>query len=678
MIVINEVKKIFGKNTLLIMLSLLVLNGVLILAGEIKRDYNFSGEDYRKLYSSEGMQGKAEEQLEHLKACIEENGITRQYFLLRYVISDIEKTLGYQEYLNNIAESALKYGRLSIFANEDGFSKRNIKKTADVYGSLPEIEIVPGKSRGVVMASQYNGSVILGFVFVMYIVFMIVTREKEIGSLNLTMTTKHGAARHGAVKLMMCLISSVVIAILFETENWAISACYYGLGDMGRSIQSIPEYQPCIFDISIAQFMLLSVCFRTMCIFMVSAVVFLVACRSRGLIGLTIKLAVVFGIEGLAYYAVTGNSVWGLVKYINIYGSLASSEILGNYLNLNLFGYPVWYLPVFIIFSLVVITVSAVWGVYAYADMGALPSERKLKLIRLPSATSSLFLQECYRYLICEHVLWIIILLILIRVLTFSPVRETFAFQDDVYYKQYMLKLEGEYSEEKEVMIDEEEQTYREITEKANAASASTDDVSIRNLIWMKYNDETAHFKVLDKVKEQARYLKDKQGAFMYDQGYRILAGEDSGEKQNRILGFITGLMMVICSVFIYAPDYQTGTYRMIRAARNGRMYLFARREIIGTVILLIIYGIIFVPYILSVLNAYGTQGIDFPACSIQCLEWCPRRITIRLYLIGQNIIRFIIYWLSMNFIMYISSKAKSMSYTLVVGILLCLIGIMI
>ena len=45
MIVINEVKKIFGKNTLLIMLSLLVLNGVLILAGENKRYYNFSGED---------------------------------------------------------------------------------------------------------------------------------------------------------------------------------------------------------------------------------------------------------------------------------------------------------------------------------------------------------------------------------------------------------------------------------------------------------------------------------------------------------------------------------------------------------------------------------------------------------------------------------------------------------
>ncbi len=678
MIVINEVKKIFGKNTLLIMLSLLVLNGVLILAGENKRDYNFSGEDYRKLYSSEGMQGKAEEQLEHLKACIEENGITGQYFLMRYVISDIEKTLGYQEYLNNIAESALKYGRLSIFANEDGFSKRNIKKTADVYGSLPEIEIVPGKSRGVVMASQYNGSVILGFMFVMYVVFMLITREKEIGSLALTMTAKSGHIHHGAVKLMMCFVSSIVISVLLETENWAAASCYYGLGDMGRSIQSIPEYQPCVFDVSIVQFMLISVCFRTMCIFMVSSVIFLIACRSRGLAELAIKLTVVFGVEGAAYCTIPGNSIWGLLKYINIYGSLDSSELLGNYLNLNLFGYPVWYLPVFIIFSVTVIIAFAVWGIYAYAHMGAMPSGKKFRLVKLNSGTSSVFLQECYRYFVCEHVLWIIILLIIVRILTFSPVRETFEFQDDVYYKQYMLKLEGEYSEEKEAMIDEEEKTYREITEKANAASASTDDVSVRNLIWMKYNDETAHFKVLDKVREQAWYLKDKQGAFMYDQGYRILAGEDSGKEADILLALTSGLLMMICSVFMYGPDYQTGTDRMIRATMRGRRYLYVRREVIGTIVLLIIFGITYIPYILSVLNAYGTQGMDFPACSVRCLGGYPRWVTIRLYLIGLNLLRFMVLWIGMNFLWYISAKVRSMSYTFGAGMLMCVGGVLL
>ena len=128
----------------------------------------------------------------------------------------------------------------------------------------------------------------------------------------------------------------------------------------------------------------------------------------------------------------------------------------------------------------------------------------------------------------------------------------------------------------------------------------------------------------------------------------------------------------------MYGPDYQAGTDRMIRATRRGRRYLFARREVIGTIVLLIIFGVTYIPYIFSVLNAYGTQGIDFPACSVHCLEWCPRCVTIRLYLIGQNLLRFIVHWTGMNLLWYISAKVRSMSYTFCVGLLLCGGGVMV
>ena len=672
MMFLNELKKTFGKKTLLILLCIMLLNGVLIISGESDKGYNFTGEDYRKLYSTEDMQGDAETQLAYLDACLEENGMSRQYFLLRYVISDVEKAAAYKGYLQSIADSAEKYGRLSIFMDGDEFSKRNVAKTALVYASLPEIEPIPGKSRGVVMASRYKGSVLLGFIFVLYIVFLLVTREKEIGSLNLTMTTKHGHACHGAVKLGMCLIASLVSAFTLEAENWIIADIYYGLGDMSRPIQSIPEYQPCIFDISVFSFMLITIAFRMLCVFMAATLVFFMACRSRSLPGLAAKLAIVFGIEGVLYYVISGKSIWGLFKYINIYTGLDSQELLGNYMNLNLFGYPVWYLPVFIGFAVTVITAFSVLSLRIYERMQSTPSGHKLKLPRLSVGTSSVFIQECYRYFICERVLLILLAFALVRVITFSPVNETFAFQEDIYYKQYMLQLEGMYSDEKETEIAGEDRKYAEITEKATSASAATDDDSVRNLIWMKYNDETAHFKVLDKVREQARYLKEKQGAFLYDQGYRILAGEDSGKEADMLLALTSGLLMVICSVFMYGPDYQAGTDRMIRAARRGKGYLFARREVIGTLVLLIIFGVTYIPYIMSVLNAYCTHGLDFPACSVHCLERCPHWVTIRLYLIGLNILRFMVLWTGMNLLWYISAKVRSMSYTFGAGLLLC------
>ena len=675
---LNELKKTFGKKTLLILLCVMILNGVLIISGEGDKGYNFTGEDYRKLYLSEDMQGDTETQLAYLNVCMEENGMSRQYFLLRYVISDVEKAADYKGYLQSIVDSAEKYGRLSIFMDGDEFSKRNVAKTASVYATLPEIEPVPGKSRGVVMASRYNGSVMLGFIFVLYIVFLLVTREKEIGSLNLTMTTKYGHARHGAVKLLMCLIASAGSVLALEAENWIIADIYYGLGDMNRPIQSIPEYQPSVFDISVFGFMLITAAFRMLCVFMAATLVFFMACGSRSLPGLAAKLAAVFGVEGVLYYVVSGKSIWGLLKYINIYTGLDSQELLGNYMNLNLFGYPVWYLPVFIGFAVVIITIFSILSLNAYEGMQSLPGGHKLRLPRFSAFTSSVFIQECYRYFICERVLLILLAFALVRVITFSPVHETFAFQEDIYYKQYMMQLEGMYSDEKEEEIAGEDRKYAEITEKATSASAATDDDSIMNLIWMKYNDETAHFKVLDKVRDQARYLKENQGAFLYDQGYRILTGEDSGKEADILLALTSGLLMVICSVFMYGPDYQAGTDRMIRAARRGRGYLFARREFIGTFTLLIIFGVTYIPYILSVLGAYGTQGMDFPACSVRCLEWCPHWVTIRLYLIGLNLIRFIVLWSGLNLLWFISTKTKSVSITFCVGLGMCVAWIML
>ena len=674
--ILNEIRKTFGKKTFLILLCVMILNGVLLISGESDKGYNFTGEDYRKLYSSEDMQKDTETQLAYLNACLEENGMSRQYFLLKYVISDVEKSADYKGYLQSIADSAEKYGRLSIFMDGDAFSRRNVEKTAAVYASLPEIEPIPGKSRGVVMASRYNGSVMLCFIFVMFTVFLIVTREKEIGSLNLTMTTKYGHVHHGAVKFVMCTIASAGSVLALEAENWIIADIYYGLGDMSRPIQSIPEYQPCIFDISVCGFMLITVASRMLCIIMGASVVFFIACRSRSLTGLAIKLAMVFGAEGVLYYMISGKSIWGLLKYINIYTGLDSQELLGNYMNLNLFGYPVWYLPVFTGFAVAVIIIFTVFSLCAYEKMQSLPGGQKLRLPRLNAGTSSVVIQECYRYFICERVILILMAFAAVRMITFSPVRETFAFQEDIYYKQYMLQLEGMYSEEKEAKIAEEDRKYAEITEKAAEASATTDDVSIRNLIWMKYNDETAHFKVLDKVREQARYLKDKQGAFLYDQGYRILAGEDSGKEADILLALTSGLLMVICSVFMYGPDYQTGTERMIRATRRGRRYLFARREVIGTLTLVIIFGVTYIPYIFSVLNAYGTQGMDFPACSVRCLETYSQWVTIRLYLIGLYLLRYIVLWTGMNLLWYISAKVRSMSYAFGAGLLLCVGGV--
>ena len=667
MLYLNEIKKTSGRIVLLLLLCVLVLNGVLIVSGENDRGYLFDAKDYRKLYAIDAMNGSAEEQRDFLMEYVDCD-ITRLYYLGYYVRSDIAKVEGYRDYLDKIAITARNYGKMSIFGNNDEFSGQNIKKTAEIYASLPEIKTEPGPTRGIVMASQYSGSFVLSLLFIVYIVFSLVIKEKEIGSLNLTMATKLGHVDHGLSKLLVCLLASVIITLVLEAENWIIASFTYSLGDMGRSIQSIPEYQPCIFNVSIRGFIVMSVCLKAVCVYLFATILFFFSCSSRNLPGLVLKLTAVFGSEGVLYYAVLGNSIWSLLKYINIFCGLNAHELLGNYMNLNFFGKPVWYMPVFTIFVILVSIVFSICGILAYENMQPVPEGSRIYLSKLPARTSSVLVNELFRYFICEHMFLILIAFAIMELLTFSPVNETFGTQEDVYYKQYMLKLQGMYSADKESEIDEEERLFSEMTEKANAAASSTDDLQIKSLILQKYNDESAHFSVLYKVRDQAEYLKEKNGAFLYDRGYRILSGEGSGQEMNMLLAAFAGLMMVICSCVMYGPDYQAGTEKIIRATYRGRLYLFFRRELIGTVMLLLIFATIYLPYTMSVLTAYGVQGMDFPACSVRSLEWCPHWITLRGYLIGLNIIRFMILWAGMNLIWYISTKVRSMGYTFCIG----------
>ena len=63
----NELKKTFSRTTLFIILSVMMLNGILIVSGEKDRGYSFSAEGYKALYDSPEMQGDTEAQLAYLE-----------------------------------------------------------------------------------------------------------------------------------------------------------------------------------------------------------------------------------------------------------------------------------------------------------------------------------------------------------------------------------------------------------------------------------------------------------------------------------------------------------------------------------------------------------------------------------------------------------------------------------
>ena len=663
---INEWEKTFWNPvTLSLFIILCIANALLFHSWEESKGMVFRPEDYQEVYSE--LEGKeAEEIFSYLQQKGETEDI-RTLFLVNAVKSEVTDILGYEAYLSSIASAAEDLQMVSIFQKENSFSLRNANKLAQVYSVLPEIETKVDPVRGVVMATQFSGTDLLVFVFLTYLVFSMVTREKELGQLLLTRTTLHGHSRHGLSKILVCGMSSLLTVITLETTNLIMAAKRYGLGDLGRSIQSVPEYKACIFPVSVGEFIVLLMLLKVVILFLMSVVVFFMASVSNSLMKSILLFIAAFGTEGILYFAISGNSYLSVLKYLNLFAVFDSHFILGNYFNLNIFGWPVWYLPIYLSLSGILLLLFGCLGIWAYAAQPGLSAERKYRrrIHLFPEKTISLFLQESYKLFYCEKIIWILAGAVLLQIVTYQPMREFFATQDDTYFKQYMYLLEGVYGEDKERMIQEEQEKYDELTKNMQTAIAANPDFA--ELIGQKYREEMRRFSVLPRVKSHAAYLKAKEGAFLYDTGYRILTNDAIGKADNNRLSIWANLLLILCTGFLFSTDYQVGMNDLQRATVRGRKVLMLRKVLIGTLVLTAIFALLYVPFYFNVLTTYGTRGIMFPACSMTHLQWCPAWISILGYLGLMLFFRYVFLFGKMLLMFLVATKVKSSAYTIVI-----------
>ena len=72
---------------------------------------------------------------------------------------------------------------------------------------------------------------------------------------------------------------------------------------------------------------------------------------------------------------------------------------------------------------------------------------------------------------------------------------------------------------------------------------------------------------------------------------------------------------------YVYAAEYQTGANVLLKTSARGREDTFLCKFGIGVSIVTIIFALTYAPYFYNILSAYGTRGINAPACSIEALS---------------------------------------------------------
>ncbi len=529
-------------------------------------------EAYYDLYQS-GEYLKFTDSLEQEKTLIDE------------IYTEWKKVSGYNDYLSSIQENKEVLSNISIFGgqNQDSYSARNLQKSAADYTHLSDknIQFIPSKSITCTMESVWID--VLLFLLVMSFVGNLITQEKEKKLFLITRSTKYGILHSIGAKLIALFIHCLFVTIIFYCVSLVFS--YYSMGafNLSANLQSVSVYIESCLNISIAQYIVLSIITKAVVLFGIGTILISFSILSNIMVVPFLIGFVIVGVSTMMYVWIPAGSSWSIFKYLNPVGIIKTQNLYGGYLNFNLFGYPVSRQ----LLSFIVLMLLCIVGIVSDLLLFWRMQDCEIRKIQLPFLLSFkphvyILWHESYKILITNHAL--IIFLIVVLLLGAKSFEQTYKpSEKEQYYQDIMRKLEGELTEEKELLVLSEQKRYKEafqkideIDEMVNAKELSED---MANTLKYQANITLSFYPAFQRVETQYQHIKEYGGAFVYDTGYLYLFGVWENVFYIHFLVLSIGIILVTSGAM--SMEYQADSLYLIGVTKAGKRKIFVYKFLI-------------------------------------------------------------------------------------------------
>ncbi|MBP3919430.1 MAG: hypothetical protein J6I50_09735 [Clostridia bacterium] len=598
----------------------------------------------------------------------------RQLFQKLY--STINAARAYPEVLEQVIHRAKT--NLEAFqemgVTEDSFTYQYQLRVIALYEKMRDsVDINIEYTRG--WDEYFSYDTVNIFIFMMLILLgsLIFTSEKQSGFLPIIRTAKHGRARTAAAKILTMLLLTGVFVLMFTFSTFAVYGLRIGYSSSNNVIQALPAFTLSPYQITIGQYFGIAIFVKLLSFTLFSMII--------------IMLSVIFYQYVLIYFA--GLSVFGLnflfykwnyldsnsiCKNLNLVTAAAGNPLFVRYRAMNVFGAVAGFVPSMAILFPVLIAVCIAATVFLYTKgtsgihlhhsscLDAVSSFCMTKLAALRYALMeilkkrmhkkrpsryicsyhhSLVWTEVFKTLISSR-LWVIVLLILCVKSWYSinTNRPSDSYADAVY-KEYMIVLEGEVTDEKLAYLETERTMIdktldRQTTmQKAYVNEEVTFDEYREYL--SDYNYAYSRTELLSMIEKHAAYLQQKEaetgikGWFFYDTGWQRLYAADAD------LFLYASILLLLTGSFAaeYASKSSSGGFaQLLRSTKNGRQKTFHAKLISAgmiTVVLALSTGVI---DLVTILFGYRLPAMDAPLFSMQMFAEVSGGITVIQYFV--------------------------------------------
>lgn len=662
------------------------LTDILTISDLLRNDNSVMMSGYLEQYCEE--QPVLVEQLENGE--IDLNEVRLDYVAVNNLLTQTAYLDGYDDYLNTIRANKEKMLLFSIFNDPDSFSGRNIILTAEEFQALEGVSLTLGADGAISAFMDFSITDYLLLAVLMLICISFLDERKK-GLWSVVHAAPNGRLRLALGRTGILFGVSVIGVLLLYGTNLLLGfSVYGGVDDLGRAAQSVELLGKMPVVCSVGQFLLMFLLFKIGATFLVALLLWLIFTAINNVKYTIMAAAGVLVVEYSLYSFLPVQSGFNLLKYFNIFTYISLSDLYKNYLNIDLFGYPLGIravsqyacLPLILLLATVCIIIHCykrpaagkdlfgrfVYGINRIADWFL----RRFHLLGM----------ELHKTLsIQKGILIILLFFYLVSGLSFTvkiPVTD----QSDAAARQYTVELAGIITDDTFRRIDEIQ------TELDNTIIAHKQALLQYERGEMEYPQYDVFAREADAARIKSNGLsivrqrieelcslgeeKDFSPWLIEESPYKGTYGDEASANQQSV-ALVAMLTEVLLLAGSFAYETQSGMNFLLASTQRGRNALLRRKicmaAILATIVWAVTYGLEFHAF----LGICDTGTFAASVQNLSLLEKLPIRCSIGVSLAGLYLLRWVALFTCAMLTMLISSFMKRMetAYISTCGIIL-------
>lgn len=604
----------------------------------------------------------------------------KEYIFFAALKEEYTLEASYQAYLEGIHRKAEVLTDVSIFQSEDGvsFDERCIRQADEKYSALGDVVIDYVPQKGLMTALNFKITDMFLIVYMFLISAALIQSERDNGMLRLIYTTPLGRKKTACAKFFVMAVSMAVMVVILYSSNLLYCEMTYGLGNLRRSIQSVPDLRQCPLNINVLEYILLFIVLKWVAVWIIGCLILFLSVKITKVPLCVLTGMLLLGIQECILLLIPASGHMSWLRYIRMLSLLETNEYMGNYTQLNIFGYPVFRIHWQMITGIVWLCILGIIYYFA-ADKISFESRSGIRLsVGLFRKKRPVMLQYLTGFEVYK-LLWMqrcgIILVVFFAFAIYQGVNVKGAMNaEEVVYRKYAKMFEGQLTKEKVRLLQDENEKFEPIYQLQDMYSLGKVDEAQFSVMMESYTSLNFHKNIFDSFCErQLDYLKEHPEAeIVYSKGYEWLF--DLDENKDGKMMMIT--MFVMCMIFggLFSVEQNTGMINMIRVTPKGRKSFIREKFRICFWISMTAAVISLIPSWLVAVRDYGLPCMWAPAQSIEIFENISSGVPLAGILIVQVLMRWQACFTVSVITCYISCRENRILFCIVFcAVLFCL-----